>query len=80
VIIEVVIHAKAALAIPHIRCRKRAHKPEVVLAEHTDNIVKLVPVLQPRGMFVAVVIFFDFFINGQDHRHLVNVLIDVLLY
>ena len=48
---------------------------EVVLAEHTDHAVQLVPVFQTSHMLVAVEVCLYLFIESQHLRHLGKILV-----
>ena len=76
-IVEVVIHAEAAPAVSDLRRRQGSHVSEIILTEHTDHTVKLVPVLQSGDVFVPVKICLDLLVQRQHLRHLVQILIDI---
>ena len=77
VVIQMIVHAVAALMLPHFLRGKRPKVSEIVIAEHADDAVQAVPPVQALNLFVSVVVLLNFLV---DREHLRRMLPDFPLF
>ena len=76
-VIEVIVHAVAALVLSHGGCRNGPEIAEIIIAEHQCNIVKFGIAHESGCLVVAVEIRLDLLIQGKHAGHGIKVRIHV---
>ena len=69
-VVQMVIHSVAALVLPHLTGRKCPEMPEIVIAQHADDAVQTIPLIQSGDLLVPVVVLFDLLVDSKHLRRI----------